>query len=65
MPESFRTPSSLWALVGHEWIISLLERSIHDQSLRHAYLFLGPPQIGKSTLAQAMARRLLCTGEMP
>lgn len=52
-------------MVGHEWIISLLERTIHDRSLRHAYLFLGPPQIGKSALAQAMARRLLCTGEIP
>jgi DNA polymerase-3 subunit delta' len=52
-------------MVGHEWIVSLLERTIRDDALRHAYLFLGPPQIGKSTLAHALARRLLCTGEMP
>lgn len=29
----------------------------------HAYLLLGAPQIGKSTLARAFAQALLCTGE--
>lgn len=33
--------------------------------LRHAYLFVGPPQVGKSTVVRAFAKALLCTGEGP
>ncbi|MBX3001439.1 MAG: hypothetical protein KF893_23155, partial [Caldilineaceae bacterium] len=51
-----------WPVVGHEWAIHLLQRSLADiRGPRHAYLFLGSPQIGKTTLAIAFARALLCT----
>lgn len=51
-----------WSVVGHEWAIRLLQRSLADtRGPRHAYLFLGSPQIGKTTLAIAFAKALLCT----
>lgn len=43
--------------------MELLRRAASPQGdgLRHAYLLTGPPQVGKTTLAQAFARALLCT----
>jgi DNA polymerase-3 subunit delta' len=35
----------------------------HSTRLRHAYLVLGPPHVGKSTLIRAFATALLCTGD--
>lgn len=60
-PASFATAP--WPVVGHEWAIRLLQRSLASSSHgpRHAYLFLGSPQVGKSTLARAFAQALLCT----
>lgn len=53
-----------WSLVGHEWVVDLLQRigGVDGRSLRHAYLFCGPPQVGKSSLARFFATLLLCTG---
>ncbi|MEZ4836133.1 MAG: DNA polymerase III subunit [Caldilineaceae bacterium] len=50
-------------MVGHEWAIRLLQHSLTSSARgpRHAYLFLGSPQVGKSTLARAFAQALLCT----
>lgn len=53
----------MWPVVGHEWAIELLDRSIRTNKVSHAYLFVGPPQIGKTTLAKSFARALLCQGE--
>ena len=57
---------SLWPIIGHQWAVELLRR-ISDGSgasqPRHAYLFLGPRHIGKSTLALTFARSLLCLGQ--
>jgi DNA polymerase III subunit delta' len=53
---------SQWAVFGHTWAAHLLQRTLHPSAdgPRHAYLFLGPPQVGKSTLAREFARALLC-----
>jgi len=51
---------------GHEWAQQLLRRSLQQGTTRHAYLFLGPEHIGKTTLARAFAQALTCenpTGE--
>lgn len=52
---------------GHAWTLNLLRRTLAEGAPRHAYLFLGPRQVGKSTLARYFAQMLLCTaaGERP
>lgn len=54
-----RTP---WDTVGHEWAVGMLRESIASGRLSHAYLFTGPQQIGKTTLARLFAQALNCTG---
>jgi DNA polymerase-3 subunit delta' len=49
-----------WPVVGHEWAIGLLEHAITSGHLNHAYLFSGPSQVGKTTVALAFAQALMC-----
>lgn len=51
---------SPWPVVGHEWALDLLARSIRNGRPSHAYLFTGPAQVGKTTVAQAVAQALVC-----
>lgn len=52
--------NSNWNMVGHERAVASLQRDIHDNRLRHAYLIAGPAGLGKRTLAAAFVRALLC-----
>ncbi|MCL6432316.1 MAG: DNA polymerase III subunit delta' [Anaerolineae bacterium] len=52
--------SSRWGIIGHQWAVALLERSVALGQLAHAYLFLGPPRVGKTTLAIALAMAVNC-----
>src|SRR3954468_24273049 len=54
-----------WPVVGQERAITMLRRSIRDNLLTHAYLFTGPPGVGKRTLALAFAMALNCEAEPP
>lgn len=54
-----------WPVFGHDWAVEQLDRAIRHQRMRHAYLFTGPSQIGKTTLARAFAMALNCTGDDP
>lgn len=54
-----------WSIFGHEWAVSLLERDLAQQRLRHAYLFTGPNGVGKRTLVMAFAQALLCVHNGP
>lgn len=51
-----------WGIIGHEWAVHLLRQALEEGELSHAYLFTGPPGIGKGTLARALAAALLCSG---
>jgi DNA polymerase-3 subunit delta' len=53
----------MWPIVGHEWAIDLLARSIQTHKLSHAYLLAGAPQIGKLTLAKAFAQAINCQAD--
>jgi DNA polymerase-3 subunit delta' len=49
-----------WGIVGHDWAVDLLHRNLAADRLAHAYLFSGPPQIGKTSLALALAQAVNC-----
>jgi DNA polymerase-3 subunit delta' len=50
-------------VVGHEWAVELLTNSLTKGHLSQAYLFAGPPRVGKTTLALYLARALQCLDE--
>lgn len=47
-------------ILGHNQIKQTLKNSILRERVAHAYLFMGPPGVGKQTAALAFARVLLC-----
>lgn len=50
-----------WNMLGHEWAVEMLKQHISRDALRHAYLFSGPPGLGRRTLALRLAQALNCT----
>jgi DNA polymerase-3 subunit delta' len=52
----------MWQVVGQSRVVSLLQRSLEKGVLAHAYLFIGPPHVGKMTLALNLAQALNCEG---
>jgi len=53
----------MWEVVGHDKAVALLDRSLRNGKLAHAYLFVGPPHVGKMRLAIDLAKALNCDGE--
>lgn len=49
-----------WNLIGHEWAVDMLKKHIVLGTTRHAYLFAGPPGLGRRTLALRFAQALNC-----
>jgi len=45
--------------------VSLLQRSLERETVAHAYLFIGPPHVGKMTLALNLAQALNCEADEP
>ena len=49
-----------WEILGHEWAVNLLREQVARGEARHAYLFTGPPGVGRRTLALRLAQALNC-----
>jgi DNA polymerase-3 subunit delta' len=45
---------------GHDSLIEAFDRAVHRGRLAHAYLFTGPPGVGKRLFAGELAKALLC-----
>ncbi len=55
----------MWRTIGHEKAVSLLRHGLERGKLAHAYLFAGPPHVGKMTLAIDLAQALNCESKEP
>lgn len=55
----------MWQVIGQDRAVKLLKGSREGERLCHAYMFVGPKQVGKGTLALDLARTLNCTGDAP
>lgn len=49
-----------WKIIGHQKVLTTLEREIQAGNRTHAYLFTGPDQVGKFRVAQTLAAILQC-----
>jgi len=46
--------------IGNRRVVDFLQRCIANNNVSHAYIFYGPCQVGKTTLAKRFAQALLC-----
>jgi DNA polymerase-3 subunit delta' len=53
----------MWNVIGQPRAVELLRHSLEIGRLAHAYLFVGPPHAGKTTLAINLAQALNCESE--
>lgn len=50
-----------WPLIGNDHITEFLSKSIVNESVGGSYIFYGPEDLGKSTIANFFARALICS----
>jgi DNA polymerase-3 subunit delta' len=55
----------LWQIIGQSKVVALLRRSLETGTVAHAYLLVGPPHVGKMTLAINLAQTLNCESAEP
>jgi hypothetical protein len=55
-------PSQPPSIIGHSLQLKHLLLDLEKDNISHAYLFSGPPSIGKSTIARWFAREILMRG---
>ena len=53
----------MWNVIGQNTALDYLKKSFGAKRLSHAYLFVGPPQVGKMTLALNLSQAVNCTSE--
>ncbi len=49
-----------WSIIGHLGQIKFLQKSLINKQLNHAYLFSGPKNVGKKTIATLFSQTLIC-----
>jgi DNA polymerase-3 subunit delta' len=55
----------MWQVIGQDKVLALLDRSLEENNIAHAYLLVGPRHVGKGTLALNLAQALNCDGLTP
>ena len=53
-----------WGIIGHDRQLKQLEKELLEDKLVHAYLFTGPADTGKFTVAEQFAAILLCPNKL-
>lgn len=48
-------------IIGHQEVLDFFDKIIANNNLSHAYCFIGPEQVGKRTVAEEIAAKLLQT----
>lgn len=49
-----------WGLIGQGWAVEMFRQQIADNAICHAYLLIGPPGVGRRSLALRLAQALEC-----
>jgi DNA polymerase-3 subunit delta' len=49
-----------WQIAGHDWAVQMLHGHLTKGEVRHAYLFTGPPGVGRRSLALRFAQAINC-----
>jgi DNA polymerase-3 subunit delta' len=60
---SARDSADMPPIIGHQWALDLLQHGLAQDHLVQAYLFAGPPHIGKTSLALYLAQAVNCLAE--
>lgn len=55
----------MWQVIGQTKAVALLKHQLETEQLPHANLLVGPPRVGKMTLALNLAQALNCEGREP
>ncbi len=48
-------------ILGHERVVQFLEKALASDRLAHAYLFIGPERVGKTTVAEWLISRVIAS----
>ena len=60
-----RLQAAMWKIRGQDHILRQIEPSLKLGKLAHAYLLVGPPHVGKMTLALDLAQAVNCSNPSP
>ncbi|MBU0645939.1 AAA family ATPase [Patescibacteria group bacterium] len=51
-------------IIGHEKVCEYFEQIIENQQISHAFLFVGPANVGKTALAEALIKEMMGTNQL-